>query len=145
MSTGVLTALIVCGVFAFLIATLLAGFFTLYIQALLSNCRISIVEIIGMRLRKTDVRTVVFSHIRATKAGLSIPVQSIETHYLAGGKVPNVVSALIAAKAAGIDLSWNDATLIDLAGGDILQQINEEARLKVAANPRLSRPASSPP
>lgn len=138
MITPLLAAIILCGVFAVLMGFFLAGFFTLYTQALLSNCRISIPQLIGMRLRRTDLRTVVFSHIRATKAGLNIPLQSIEIHYLAGGKVPNVISALIAARAAGIDLSWNDATLMDLAGGDVLQQIQEEAQLKLASEPRLS-------
>jgi uncharacterized protein YqfA (UPF0365 family) len=90
----------IVGVLVLLVIVAVVGqFFSLWFQALLSNARVSLADIIGMRFRKVDIRTIVFSRIRAVKAGLDISTAQLETHYLAGGRVPNVVSALIASQA----------------------------------------------
>lgn len=110
---------------ALLIGVFLIGqFINLYIQALLSKAPVGILELIGMRLRKVDIRTIVFSRIRAVKSGLPLSTNELETHYLAGGRVPNVVSALIAAQKARIDLDFDTSCAIDLAGRDILDAVN---------------------
>ncbi len=121
---------------------LIAQFLNLYIQALFSNARIKMLDLIGMRLRKVDIKTVVYSRIRAVKAGLNISTAQLETHYLSGGRVPNVVSAMIAAANARIDLPWNVATAIDLAGRDILDAVNTSVNPKVidCPNPAGRRP-----
>ncbi len=125
---------VVVGVLALVvlfIAIIFLNFFSLWIQAFVSNARVSILELVGMRLRKVDIRTIVFSRIRAAKAGLPITTNQLETHYLAGGRVPNVISALIAARAANIPLDWNTATAIDLAGRDILDAVQTSVNPKV--------------
>lgn len=133
-------ALIVAGLFLLFLLFVIGQFLNLYIQALLSGARVGLLEIIGMRLRKVDIRTIVFSRIRAVKAGLEIPTNALETHYLAGGRVPNVISAMIAARSARIELPWNIATAIDLAGRDILDAVQTSVNPKVIDCPAQSSP-----
>ncbi len=122
---------IVGALFLLIIMAVIGQFISLYIQALLSNAHVGLLEIIGMRLRKVDIRTVVYSRIRAVKAGLPVPTSALETHYMAGGNVPRVISAMIAASSAKIDLQWSTATAIDLAGRDILDAVNTSVNPKV--------------
>src|SRR5690606_19308211 len=100
-------------------------------QALLSGAYVKMTDLIGMKLRKVDIRTIVYSRIRAVKAGKNISTNQLETHYLAGGRVPNVVSALIAADKAKIELDFDTACAIDLAGRDILDAVNTSVNPKV--------------
>jgi uncharacterized protein YqfA (UPF0365 family) len=123
--------LIVAALVGVVLVFVIGQFLSLYIQALLSNAHVSLLEMVGMRLRKVDVRTIVMSRIRAVKAGLDVPTVALESHYLAGGRVPNVISALIAARAARIDLPWNVATAIDLAGRDIFDAVQTSVNPKV--------------
>ena len=115
-------------------------FVSLYIQALTSNARVGLWDMVGMKLRKVDIRTVVINRIRAVKSGMDISTNLIETHYLAGGRVSNVVSAMIAARGAKIDLPWNIATAIDLAGRDILEAVHTSVNPKVIDCPAPSGP-----
>lgn len=123
--------LIVAGLAVVIGIFLIGQFITLYIQALLSKAPVGILELVGMRLRKVDIKTIVFSRIRAVKSGLPISTNDLETHYLAGGRVPNVVSALIASRKAKIDLDFDTACAIDLAGRDILDAVNTSVNPKV--------------
>ncbi|MFI4891967.1 MAG: flotillin-like FloA family protein, partial [Phycisphaerales bacterium JB058] len=115
--------MIVVGVIAILIVLImlfvLGQYVSLYIQAFTSNARVSVVDLIGMRLRKVDPRVIVLNRIRAVKAGIGITTAQLEEHLLSGGRVKNVVSALIAAQKARIELDWRTACAIDLAGRDI--------------------------
>jgi uncharacterized protein YqfA (UPF0365 family) len=106
-------------------------FFRLWLQAKLSRTDVKFSELIGMWLRKVDTRTIVLSKITAIQAGLSLTTRDLESHYLAGGRVPNVVRALIAANRANIDLSLQIATAIDLAGRDILEAVQTSVNPKV--------------
>ena len=119
----------------------LFNFFGLWFQALLSNAKVSLADLIGMRFRKVDARTIVLSRIRAVKSGLPISTNQLETHYLAGGRVVNVVTALIAAMRARIDLDWDTACSIDLAGRDIFEAVNTSVNPKVidCPNPAQGR------
>ena len=90
---------VVGALFALVIVVVIGQFINLYIQAFLSNAHVGLLDIIGMRLRKVDVRQVVYGRIRAVKAGLNVSTSQIETHYLAGGDIRRVVSALIAARS----------------------------------------------
>jgi uncharacterized protein YqfA (UPF0365 family) len=110
-------------IFAIVFLSTFLRFGNLWRQAWSSNAPISFPELIGMKLRKVDLRLIVQSYIRARNAGLSITVQQLETQYLAGARVSNVVEALIAARAVGMQLDWNTASAIDLAGGDILDEV----------------------
>lgn len=118
----------------------LLQFLGLYIQAMTSNAKVGLLDMVGMRLRKVDIRTVVINRIRAVKAGMDIPTNALETHYLAGGRVSNVISAMIAARAARIELPWNTATAIDLAGRDILAAVHTSVNPKVIDCPAPQGP-----
>jgi len=107
----------------------------LWIAALAAGVKISIFSLIGMRLRKVDPRIVVPSMIMAHKAGLSISTDGVEAHYLAGGKVLNVVNALIAADKANIPLPFERACAIDLAGRDVLDAVKTSVNPKVIDAP----------
>ena len=98
-------------------------FFRLWLQAKLSSANVTFAELIGMSLRKVDVREIVLSRITAVQAGLDITRLDLESHYLVGGNVAVVVRALILAKRENIELSWKDATAIDLEGRDVLVEV----------------------
>ncbi len=106
-------------------------FARMWLQAYFSRADVKLSELIGMWLRKVDMRTIVLSKITAVQAGLKLTTNDLESHYLAGGRVPNVVRALIAADRANIDLSLKTATAIDLAGRDILDAIQTSVNPKV--------------
>lgn len=103
----------------------------LWIQARFSGAPVSFAELIGMSLRKVNSRAIVVSRITAAKAGLELTTSQLESHYLAGGRVSNVVRALIAADRANINLGWQVATAIDLAGRDILDAVQTSVNPKV--------------
>ncbi len=143
MPTGVWIAVgIVGGVILLILFFAAFRFLNLWLQALVSGASVSLPNIIFMRLRKVDPYIIVFSRIRAVKAGLDISTNQLENHFLAGGRVTNVVSALIAARAAKIELPWNVATAIDLAGRDILEAVQTSVNPKVidCPNPAGPRP-----
>ena len=98
--------------------------------------RIRIVDLIRMRLRKISPRLVTDGVINLHKAGLShISTDMLETHFLAGGNVQNIVSALIAADKADIALKFETATAIDLAGRDVLVAVQTSVYPKVINAP----------
>jgi uncharacterized protein YqfA (UPF0365 family) len=127
----VVTVLIVAILVALVALLLVMKFFRLWLQARLSRADVKFSELIGMWLRKVDIRTIVLSKITAVQAGLSLTTQDLESHFLAGGRVPNVVRALIAANRANIDLGLKTATAIDLAGRDILEAVQTSVNPKV--------------
>src|SRR2546430_15975097 len=81
-------------------------FIGLYVRALVSGARVSMLELVGMRLRKVNAGVIVNSRIQAMRAGLPIMQAEMESHVLAGGRLINVINAMIAANKANIDLSW---------------------------------------
>ena len=98
--------------------------------------RIRIVDLIRMRLRKISPRLVTDGVINLHKAGLvNIATDMLETHYLAGGKVQNIVSAMIAADKANIPLTFETATAIDLAGRDVKEAVQTSVYPKVINAP----------
>ena len=115
----------------------------LWIAAWASGAYVGLFTLIGMRLRRVPPSTVITARISAVKAGLDISVNDLEAHYLAGGNVPQVIRALIAAvKAKTINLSFQEATAIDLAGRDILEAVQTSVYPKVIDCPgkESSRP-----
>ncbi|MBT8486102.1 MAG: flotillin-like protein FloA [Phycisphaerales bacterium] len=131
VSNWVIGGAIVVGVVVLIIIFMIAQFIQLWVQALLSGARVRLIDLIMMRLRKVDPKTIVFNRISAKKAGLDISSDQLESHYLAGGRVTNVVRALIAADKAKIDLGWEQATAIDLAGRDIVDAVRTSVDPKV--------------
>ncbi len=110
----------------------------LWITALFSGVRVGLFELVFMRIRKVPPRIVVESLITATKAGLEISSNELETHYLAGGNVPNVIRALISADKANISLTFKQATAIDLAGRDVFQAVQISVNPKVITTPKVA-------
>jgi uncharacterized protein YqfA (UPF0365 family) len=107
------------------------GSFKLWVQSLVSSAPVSLISIIMMPLRKINASLIVNNYIVAKKAGLNILVDELETHYLSQGDVTRVVRSMVEANKANIDLSFQQATAIDLAGRDILDAINTSVNPKV--------------
>src|SRR5689334_25236577 len=94
-----------------------AMYFKLWLQAFVTRARVSMLSLIAMSFRKVNARTIVESKIMGVQAGLPpISTQALEAHYLAGGNVNRVIKALIVAHRAKIELDWETASAIDLAG-----------------------------
>lgn len=130
--TEVYFLIFLLAVVVLIILSILGRFISLWFQAFVSGTPIPLFNIIGMSLRKIPPRVIVNARINLFKAGLKdITVSDLETHYLAGGHVPNVVEALIAADKANIPLDWRRATAIDLAGRDI------KSAVQTSVNPRV--------
>ena len=110
----------------------------LWISAVAANVRVGIFDLVGMRLRRVAPGKIVFPLIKATKAGLTVKVNQLEAHYLAGGDVDKVVNALIAAQRAGMDLSFEKASAIDLAGRDVFEAVKMSVTPKVVETPLIS-------
>ena len=110
---------------------IILSFFQLWLQAMLSGAGVGFFNLLGMRLRKVNATVIVYSRINAVKAGFHLSIDELETHYLAGGNVPQVVKALIAAHKANIPLTFQQATAIDLAGRDVLDAVRTSVHPKV--------------
>ena len=123
--------LIVLGIVVLVVALVALKFARLWLQAYFSRADVRLSDLIGMWLRRVDSRTIVLSKITAVQAGIQLTTKDLESHYLAGGRVPNVVRALIAADRANIELTYKTATAIDLAGRDILDAIQTSVNPKV--------------
>lgn len=107
----------------------------LWIAAISSNVKVRILDLIGMKLRRVKPNQVVLPMIRASKAGIDIDINQLESHYLAGGAVGRVVDALIAAHRAKLDLTFERAAAIDLAGRDVLEAVRMSVKPKVIETP----------
>lgn len=111
----------------------------LWFTALLSGVRISLLQLILMRWRKVPPTVIVRSMIEAHKAGLgSIVRDEVEAHYLAGGHVEQVIHALVSASKANIELSFQMATAIDLAGREVLEAVQMSVNPKVINTPPVT-------
>jgi uncharacterized protein YqfA (UPF0365 family) len=128
----------------FVVAVILLGLLLnfipvrLWIEAWFSGVRIGLGTLVGMRLRKVSPPAVVRPLIAATKAGLTLQVNDLEAHYLAGGQVDRVVRALISADKAGIELSFQKAAAIDLAGRDVQEAVQVSVNPKVIQTPKVA-------
>ena len=139
VSPWVWVVVVVVGLPVVIVLLLIAQVFGLWFQAFFANAKITFSELIGMRFRKVDSRSIVLSKIQAVQAQLDfITTTDLESHYLAGGRVRNVVVALIAANRANISLTWKTATAIDLAGRDILDAVQTSVNPKVIDCPSVS-------
>ncbi len=110
----------------------------LWFTALISGAHISLLQMVLMRWRKIPVSTIVSSMIEGTKAGLKLNPNSLEAHYLAGGNFRNVVHALVSAQKAGINLTFEEATAIDLAGRDVFEAVQMSVNPKVINTPPVT-------
>jgi uncharacterized protein YqfA (UPF0365 family) len=133
IALGIIIAALFAGLF--LILALVYG--NLWFQAYMSNARVSLFSLVGMSLRQVNARTIVQAKIMAMQAGVGhdpatgITTRRLEAHYLAGGNVPGVIRAIIAAHRADIDLDFDRAAAIDLAGRDVLDAVQTSVYPKV--------------
>ena len=126
----------------------------LWITAIFSGVSVGLVELVFMRIRKVPPSLIVNALITATKAGLTVQeredteerrklkTQDLETHYLAGGNVPQVIRALISADKANINLTFRQATAIDLAGRDVFEAVQISVNPKVINTPSVAAVAA---
>ena len=114
--------------------------FMLWINAVVSGVRISLIQLFLMRIRKVPPAKIVNCMIEAHKAGLGADVKrdGLEAHYLAGGHIERVVHALVSASKAGIDLTFQMATAIDLAGRDVFEAVQMSVNPKVIDTPPVT-------
>ncbi|MDJ0766331.1 MAG: flotillin-like protein FloA [Myxococcota bacterium] len=131
----------VVGVIVFLFGLLLFFWLIpirLWIAALASGAHVGLFTLIAMRLRRVPPKAIVEPRISAVKAGLTIPLNLLESHYLAGGNVHAVVNALISADKANIELSFDRAAAIDLAGRNVFEAVQMSVNPKVITTPKVT-------
>lgn len=137
---------IIGAIFALAVVIFAGKYGGLWLRAYMSGADVSILSLVGMGFRQVNPRVIVDAKIMAAGAGLDldrrsgVSTQRLEAHYLAGGNVPNVVTAIIAAHRAGIDLDFDRAAAIDLAGRDVLDAVRTSVHPKVidCPDPRRS-------
>ena len=127
--------LIAVGVVGLVFAVVLINFFGLWLRALTSGAPVGIPTLIAMRLRGIPNSLIVNARITAVRAGIEVSTAQLETHYLAGGSVDQVIRALIAADKAGIKLDFNRCCAIDLATSGSGKTVFDAVRTSV--NPRV--------
>lgn len=110
----------------------------LWIAAWASGAYVSIFTLVAMRLRRVPPGTIVTARISAVKAGIEIPLNDLEAHFLAGGNVVRVVNAMISADKASIPLTFKRASAIDLAGRNVLEAVQMSVLPKVIETPRIA-------
>lgn len=130
--------LIVIAIAAIVLLFFVGSAISLWVQALVSGAHVGLFTIVFMRFRKVPPKLIVTSKIMAVKAGLEFSTDSLESHFLAGGNVSRVVQALIAADKANIELEFNRAAAIDLAGRDVLQAVQMSVNPKVIETPMVA-------
>ena len=125
----------VVGVVLLVLGILILNFGMIYIRALFSGAKVTVTELIALRLRRIPLGLIVDGRITAVKSGLPVSIDELSTHFLAGGNVQMVVLALVAAKKAGINLIFDRACAIDLAtkgtGKTVLEAV------KTSVNPKV--------
>ena len=135
-----LIGLIIIAVLVILVLSLFFRFVPvgLWITAYFSGVKLSISDLIGMRLRRVAPSMIVQPMIKATKAGLDINISELEAHYLAGGDINQGIDALIAAQRANIDLEFEQAAAIDLAGRNVFEAVQVSVNPKVIETPIIA-------
>lgn len=128
----------------FVVVMLVVGLFLrfvpvgLWVTAYFSGVKVGIGTLIGMRLRQVVPHEVIRPLIKATKAGLSLDINDLEAHHLAGGNINALIDALIAAQRADIDLVFEQAAAIDLAGRNVFEAVQVSVNPKVIQTPNIS-------
>ena len=117
------------------VGILILHFGMIYLRALFSGAKVTFTELVALRLRRIPLSLVVDNRIAAVRSGVPLSIDDLSTHYLAGGNVPMVVLALIAARKAGIHLIFDRACAIDLATKGTGKSVIEAVRTSI--NPRV--------
>lgn len=133
-------AIIIIPIVAIILLSVLFYFIPvgLWFSAIISGVKISLMQLVLMRWRKVPPSVIVTSMIEGTKAGLHLDANELESHYLAGGNVPNVIHALVSAQKANISLDFKMATAIDIAGRNVFEAVQMSVNPKVINTPPVS-------
>lgn len=131
MPSWAILTIVLAVVVVILVAILVLVPIGVWFRALVSGAHVSMMRLIGMKLRKVDYKKIINIYIVSQKAGLDIPVVELETHLMAGGDIEKVVDALIAAHSAKLELPLEMAKAIDLAGRDVVEAV------KTSVTPRV--------
>ncbi len=142
-----IVGLIFGAIVVFIVMAILARYFGLWIQCKMTGAGIGMTNLIMMSIRKVNPTVIVRSKIMAVQAGLTenyeISTRALEAHYLAGGSVPNVIRALVVAHRAKLDMDWQTAQAIDLAGRDVLDAVRTSVNPKVINCPDTKKHAGT--
>jgi len=147
-TTPVIMVGIVFALSAIVAAIVVLAYARLWFQAYMSGANVRLWSLVGMSFRRINARVIVQAKIMAVQSGMGseqetgVTTRRLEAHYLAGGNVPNVIRAIIAAHRADIDLDFDRAAAIDLAGRDVLDDVQTMAEdlPKIAPENYSSRP-----
>lgn len=142
MSSGIPLLVLVFGGLILIIIFFYFVPISLWITAIFSNVKVGLFELMFMRIRKVPPGMIVRELITINKAGIPLTAADLETHYLAGGSVPNVIKALISADKANIDLDFRQATAIDLAGRNVFEAVQFSVNPKVITTPKVAAVAA---
>ena len=131
---------VIFGVLMLVFFAVFASVGSLWFRAFMSGAGIGPIQMVVMKLKKVNPQLIVDTRIMSVQAGLDdITTNAMESHYLAGGNVPLVIRALIAAHRAQIDLDWKTASAIDLAGRNVLEAVQTSVKTKVIDCPDPGR------
>lgn len=132
--------LIIFGFFLLIFFFMFASVAALWFRAFMSGAMVGPMQLVVMKLKKVNPQVIVDSRIMSVQAGLKgVSTNAMESHYLANGNVPVIIRSLIAAHRANIDLDWNTAAAIDLAGRNVLEAVQTSVKTKVIDCPDPSR------
>lgn len=131
MPTWVILTIVLVVLVAICVALLILVPINVWFRALASGAHVSMLRLIGMKMRKVDYKKLVNIYIVSQKAGLNIPIVELETHLMANGDIEKVVDAMIAAHSAKLDLTLEQAKAIDLAGRDVVEAVKTSVTPKV--------------
>ena len=131
MPTWAVLTIVLTVVVAIIVALFILVPINVWFRALVSGAHVSMLRLIGMKMRKVNYRQLINIFIIAQKAGLRVSIVDLETHLMAGGDIEKVVDALIAAHSAKLDLTLEQAKAIDLAGRDVVEAV------KTSVTPRV--------
>ena len=144
-----IAVIVVAGLFLLIVLAVLLSYGSVWFQAYMSGADVSILSLVGMGFRQVNSRIIVQAKIMASQAGMNISKRDgistsrLEAHYLAGGDVMRVINAIIAAHRANIDLDFDRAAAIDLAGRDVLDAVRTSVYPKVIDCPDPNRSGKS--
>ncbi len=137
--SGSFVLVIVLGIIGFILFIMMFQILGLWLSALLSGVSVNLIQLLFMRIRKVPPSVIVNSLITSHKAGITYLTRDmLEAHYLAGGNVTSVITALISADKANIELHFEQAAAIDLAGRDVFEAVQTSVNPRVINTPNVS-------
>ena len=136
----IILAILLLGVISLILRFIPVG---LWVTAYFSGVRVGLFTLVGMRLRRVTPHEIIRPQIKATKAGLDLSINDLEAHYLAGGNINDVIDALIASERANINLSFEKAAAIDLAGRSVFEAVQVSVNPKVIETPNIAAVAKN--